>query len=180
MDLSFLQRYWNAETLRQWSLTIFVGSCKDLQRRDKHDRFHDLTERVCKRWCVILLLSSSFHFRCFLKALVAKTRCLNILVKSMFKCFGEDLMSPFFNSMDWVYSLPSFSFPENGRLLLNKCRCVSLLTETIEARPSFTEENIDPLTKEMADLVVLLTSGGMDKKVYFRCREDEVEKFKVL
>lgn len=51
-------------------------------------------------------------------------------------------------------------------MLLNKCCCVSLLTEIIEKRPCFTQEAIDPLTKEMTDLVVLLTSGGMDKKVY--------------
>lgn len=57
-------------------------------------------------------------------------------------------------------------FQEPGRLLLIKSNCVSLITEILESRDNFTQETVDPLTKEMADLVVVLTSGGMQDKVF--------------
>ena len=45
-------------------------------------------------------------------------------------------------------------------MTLCKSDCFSMLVEIIELRASFSQAEIDSVTKEMTDIVVQLTSGG--------------------
>lgn len=54
-----------------------------------------------------------------------------------------------------------FFFSETARTLLNKCDSVSEISKIVESRSNFQEIEIDDVTKEMTDFIVLLTSGGM-------------------
>ena len=52
-------------------------------------------------------------------------------------------------------------FLETARTFLNQCDSVSEISKIIESRQNFKEIEIDEVTKEMTDFIVLLTSGGM-------------------
>ena len=63
------------------------------------------------------------------------------------------------------------SILENSRLMLCKCGAVKIISDLVEARENYKEiECTDNILKKMADMVVLLTSGGkllnLDKAVH--------------
>ena len=54
-----------------------------------------------------------------------------------------------------------FDLLEPGRTYLNQCDSFTEISKIIENRANFQETEIDDVTKEMSDFVVILTSGGM-------------------
>lgn len=113
------------------------------------EKFSTSDQQIC--------LSAITGIGCLIDSETGLKKLEDIMVKllNLLKNSNEDVIKAMLDKI-----LTELGGKENSRILLCKHNTVKILSELIEARPNFKDiECTDNIMKEMADLVVILTSG---------------------